>query len=487
MAEEERQAPQGLELVRHVADLLDSQASYDEAETLYREVLAARERTLGKTDAKTLGAAQSLGASLMRAGKLGEATELLRQCLARCSTHLGEQHSGTLAVKSSLVDLLGQGGDQSAASDEAMRLAREVVDVRRTKHSELVAQRDELVAQGASMPSFEAELSELNLTTLEAMNSLATVLEKREEPASYAEAVGLLREVVAGHRQALGDRHPKTVTCMANLGNALMVCAEQLEPLTRGRFCPDHLTSMPACTQSTGALEEAFRVSKEALACQREILGPHHPSTLGTLNNLATLYHATGDVTAACEHLNAAAEGLRKELGAEHQHTLAVLGNIGVLEEKLGNLEASEAAWRECFTGRRAKLGMGNSKTLTALHNLARICRARGKLVEAAECNVEMLEGMLALLGDGAGQNGTTVGCISALLELSHELADESVGKIEMAERLVCTALAAARKCLGDRDDRTITCMKGVVVLLRRQGKDGEAAPLVEEIRLLEG
>ena len=69
MGAEERQAPQGLELVRHVADLLDSQASYDEAETLYREVLTARERTLGETDAKTLGAVQTLGASLMRAGK----------------------------------------------------------------------------------------------------------------------------------------------------------------------------------------------------------------------------------------------------------------------------------------------------------------------------------------------------------------------------------------------------------------------------------
>ena len=273
---------------------------------------------------------------------------------------------------------------------------------------------------------------------------------------------------------------------MANLGNALMVPAEHLEPLIHpSLLCP--LTSMAACAQSTGLLEEALRVSKEALACQRETLGPHHPSTLTTLNNLASLHHATGDLASACEHINAAVEGMRKELGAEHQNTLAALGNVAVLEEKRGNLEASEAAWRECFAGRRAKLGMGNSSTLTALHNLARVCRERGKLVEAAECNVDLLEGMLALLGDSAGQNGATVGCISTLLELSHELANESVGKIEMAERLVRIALAAARKCLGNRDDRTITCMKGVVVLLRRQGRDSEAAPLVEEIGLLEG
>ena len=70
-----------------------------------------------------------------------------------------------------------------------------------------------------------------------------------------------------------------------------------------------------------GRYEEAIPLAQRALAIHEKALGPEHPDTVRSLNNLAGLYEAT-DAYAKAEPLLQQALAIReKALGPEHPDT----------------------------------------------------------------------------------------------------------------------------------------------------------------------
>jgi tetratricopeptide (TPR) repeat protein len=59
-----------------------------------------------------------------------------------------------------------------------------------------------------------------------------------------------------------------------------------------------------------------------------EKLGPNHPSTLSTRNNLALAYQAAGKLPKAIELLEHVRDAQVKQLGADHPRTLTTLNNL---------------------------------------------------------------------------------------------------------------------------------------------------------------
>ncbi len=66
------------------------------------------------------------------------------------------------------------------------------------------------------------------------------------------------------------------------------------------------------------------------------MLGPAHPSTLRSVNNLAALLDSKGDFDGAEPLYRRALEGLEKLLGSAHPTTKTVRGNLLRLLEELG-------------------------------------------------------------------------------------------------------------------------------------------------------
>ncbi len=87
----------------------------EEAETLYREVLAGRERVLGRTAAPTIVTLHNLGSLVLARGEAAAARELLADCLER-SKAAGEARTSTWQIADSLASAMAELGEFAAAA-----------------------------------------------------------------------------------------------------------------------------------------------------------------------------------------------------------------------------------------------------------------------------------------------------------------------------------------------------------------------------------
>ena len=92
------------------------------------------------------------------------------------------------------------------------------------------------------------------------------------------------------------------------------------------------------------------RFIARALAIREAALGPDHPDTATSLNNLAALHRARGEYDAA-EPLFARALAIREAaLGPDHPDTATSLNDLALLHRDRGEHDAAEplcgAPWR---------------------------------------------------------------------------------------------------------------------------------------------
>ena len=173
-----------------MANALNGQGRYGEAEQLQRKLLAVQQRQLGAEYAVTLGTANNLGNSLWRQGRYGEAEKMYREALPMMQRTFGAGDPATLAAATNLACTLSGQGKHA----EAEKMQREV----------LAAQKRVL---GAEHPS-----------TLVSADNVAVSMSKQGK---YAEAEKMQREVLAVQQLKLGAEHPDTLWTAAHLANSL--------------------------------------------------------------------------------------------------------------------------------------------------------------------------------------------------------------------------------------------------------------------------
>ena len=62
------------------------------------------------------------------------------------------------------------------------------------------------------------------------------------------------------------------------------------------------------------------------------MLGPEHPATLQSMNNLAMVLYVLGDAAGAADLLRQAHDAYRRLLGTEHPTTRAFAENLALVE-----------------------------------------------------------------------------------------------------------------------------------------------------------
>jgi len=88
-------------------------------------------------------------------------------------------------------------------------------------------------------------------------------------------------------------------------------------------------TAMGEYAKAEPLLQEALRI------CQK-VLGPEHPDTVTSLNDLAVLYWRMGEYEKARPLYQEALEICRKVFGPEHPHTATSLDNLATLYADMG-------------------------------------------------------------------------------------------------------------------------------------------------------
>ncbi len=209
------------------------------------------------------------------------------------------------------------------------------------------------------------------------------------------------------------------------------------------------------------------KLATRLLKTREHILGPEHPDTLSSLNNLGVLLSDKGDYDGAEACYRRALAGREKALGPEHPDTLSSIGNLGVLLWETGNYEGAEEYYRRALTGQNKVLGPDHPDTLSSLNNLGVLLKKKGDYEEAEAYYRLVLDARENALGP---EHPDT---LSSLNNLGVLLKDK--GDYDGAEVYYRQALAGREKALGPEHPDTLSSLNNLGFLLKNKG-DHEGA-----------
>lgn len=217
----------------------------------------------------------------------------------------------------------------------------------------------------------------------------------------------------------------------------------------------------------SGDFNRAEPFYRRALAIREKVLGPEHPDTAQTLNDLASLLEAKSDPKNA-EPLFLRALAIReKVLGPEHPDTAQSLNSLALLYAILHKYDQAEALYRRALTIRENVLGLEHPDTAQTLGNLALMLSQKGDYEQAENLYYKTLAIKEKVLGPEHPL--TVISIINAAIFLLFSKQD-----YDGAESLYRRALSIDEKILGDHPD-TATCLVNLAALLDSKGNLREA------------
>ena len=257
--------------------------NYDRSEVLYREVVEAGEKELGKERPTHASALGNLAGLLKLKGHYYEAEALYREVLKIDKKTLGEEHSNYAVHLNNLASIL----EILHRYDEAETLYRSAIEI-----SERVV--------GKQHPDHATRVG-----------NLARLLDK---VGRYDEAETLFRSAIAIGDETIGKQHPDYAARLNNLASLL---------------------------EKTGRYDEAESYFRAALDITQTALGKNHPNYALVMNNLAEFFRKMGRYSEAEPLYQKAITILEDKLGENHPDTRAITGNYMLFSLAFENQKAS--------------------------------------------------------------------------------------------------------------------------------------------------
>jgi tetratricopeptide (TPR) repeat protein len=148
-----------------------------------------------------------------------------------------------------------------------------------------------------------------------------------------------------------------------------------------------------------GRWRDAEPLAVHVMQVRERVLGPEHPDTLASVNNLAELYQGQGRYTEAEPLYQRALAARERVVGLEHPDTLTSVNNLAYLYESQGRYTETEALLQRALAAGERVLGPEHPDTLTLVNNLAALYKSRGRYTEAEPLYQRALCGSERVLG----------------------------------------------------------------------------------------
>ena len=204
-----------------------------------------------------------------------------------------------------------------------------------------------------------------------------------------------------------------------------------------------------------------------------DTLGPDHPDTLASRNNLAGTYRASGRLDKAITLYEQTLEDSIRVLGPDHLSTLTSRLNLAGAYQAAGRLDEAITLYEQVFSGRSRVLGHDHRSTLTARDELAGIYREAGRFDEAITLKKQILADAMRIMGPDSP------GASAARLKLAGAYRD--AGRLEEAIPLFEQNLDAVARIMGPHHPHTLSARNRLAVAFRDAGRIDEAIPLYKE------
>ncbi|MFL5628678.1 MAG: FxSxx-COOH system tetratricopeptide repeat protein [Ktedonobacteraceae bacterium] len=427
---------------------------YTEADQFLHHALKIREKAAGPKHPDTAICLNHLGLLYHAEGKYEEAELLYQRALEIREKMLGLEHPDTATILYNLAVLYHSQGKY----EQAEALYQRALEIREkklgTEHLDTVACLNDLAVLHADQGKFEQaealeqrvlEIREKVLDTVhpDIAVSLSNLAGFYHIQGKYDLAEPLFARASAIFEKSLGPLHPNTATSFDNLA---------------------------ALYEDQGKYKEAEALSQRALTIKEKVLGPEHPAVSQSLTTLALLYQLQGIYERAEPLYQRALAIYETVLGPDHAYTAGSLAYLAALYRKQGKYEQAEPLAQRALSIKERVLGPEHAKTAASRANLAAIYLAQGKHEEAKA----LCKRALAIQ--------------EKLLEPEHlDIADSLMtlasiyiakNKYQEAEPLLQRVLVIRQQALGFNHPEVASVLEVYAVLLRKMGREVEAARL---------
>jgi len=141
-----------------------------------------------------------------------------------------------------------------------------------------------------------------------------------------------------------------------------------------------------------GKYAQAEALYSQTLEIRRRVLGPEHPITVNSMNSLAFVYSDEGKYAQAEALYSQALEIRRRILGPEHPDTLDTLSGFAYMYQRQGKYPQAEMKAAQALAGQRHALGSDHQDTIASAAYLALAYQSQGKFAESEALAREALE-----------------------------------------------------------------------------------------------
>jgi tetratricopeptide (TPR) repeat protein len=222
------------------------------------------------------------------------------------------------------------------------------------------------------------------------------------------------------------------------------------------------------------AYAQAEPLYEHALEIRETVLGPEHPDTAASLNNLAFLLIAKGDRTGARALCDRAVAISEHGLGAEDRDAATSLMYFATLLSAMGDLTQARALFERVLAIRDKVLGPEHLDAVTSLCDLGVVLQKQGNSAEARQLFERALAICDKVLGSEHPDTAYSIICLAYVLQDQGDLA----GARPLFERV----LRINEKAFGLEHSRTVRSLNSLAELLQTQGDLAAAQPLFERV-----
>jgi Tetratricopeptide repeat/Trypsin-like peptidase domain len=236
---------------------------------------------------------------------------------------------------------------------------------------------------------------------------------------------------------------------------------------------PDTLTTrnnIAYWTGEAGRPDVAVELFSAVLPDMERVLGPDHPDTLSTRGNIAYWTGEAGRPDAAVELFNALLPDMERVLGPDHPDTLTTRNNIAAWTGRAGRPDAAVELFSALLSDQERVLGPDHSGTLSTRGNIAGWTGRAGRPDVAVELFSALLPDRERVLGpDHSG----TLGTRNNIAALTGE-----GGRPDVAVELFSALLPDMERVLGSDHPDTLGTRGNIAAWTGRAGRPDVAVEL---------
>jgi tetratricopeptide (TPR) repeat protein len=234
------------------------------------------------------------------------------------------------------------------------------------------------------------------------------------------------------------------------------------------------MSNLAGTLWAQGKLESARKIQEQVLEIMRRVLGAEHPYTLTSMNNLAGTLRAQGEMEGARKIQEQVLEISRRVLGAEHPDTLTDMNNLALTLEDQGEIEGARKIQEQALEISRRVLGAEHPSTLTFMNNLAGTLGDQGELEGVRKIQEQVLEMSRRVLG---AEHPDTLTSMNNFAETLRDM-----GELEGARKIQEQVLEITRRVLGAEHPSMLSSMNNLALTLGDQGEMEGARKIQEQV-----